>query len=235
MARGYAVLANGGFLVQPYALERIEDIRDGVIFEAQPARVCADCPEPLETTALPVKAGDAGEAADAPARPYYAPRVLSAQNQYLMTSMMKDVIRLGTGRKAKSLGRSDLAGKTGTTNDQRDAWFSGFNPDLVAVAWIGFDSFDPLGRGEVGGRSALGAWMGFMRVALEGVPEREWALPTGVVTARIDPKTGKRAAAGAEGAVFEVFREDRVPDAQEASAAPGSVARGTETLTQELF
>jgi len=132
-------------------------------------------------------------AAEEHAPPQPAPRVLSPQNHYLMTSMMQDVIRRGTATRARSLGRGDLAGKTGTTNDQRDAWFNGFNPSLVGVVWVGFDSYAPLGRGEVGGRAALPAWIEFMKTALDGVPEQSWNLPEGIVTVRIDPETGRKA------------------------------------------
>jgi penicillin-binding protein 1A len=157
-----------------------------------------------------------------------------------MISMMKDVIRRGTGTRALSLNRSDLAGKTGTTNDQRDAWFNGFNPNLVTIAWVGFDSFKPLGRKEVGGRVALPAWIDFMRVALEGVEEQGWDLPESIVTVRIDPKSGKRAAVGSKDAVFEVFRKENMAKHRgpvgftiPSSTGVGDAAGGS--LTQELF
>lgn len=227
MARAYAVLANGGYLVQPYFIDRIEDARDGILYEVEPLRVCPECSKidtDANTETLPLE------------DPKQAPRVLNSQNQYLMTSMMKDVITRGTGVKAKVLGRKDLAGKTGTTNDQRDAWFNGFNRRMVAVTWTGFDSYTPLGRGEVGGRVALPAWIDFMRVALDGAPEEGWEQPEGIVTARIDPVTGKRARAGTEGAIFEVFRKDRIP--QQAASSPvddGGTGGNGESLTQELF
>lgn len=237
MARGYSVLANGGYLVEPYFIDRIEDARDGVLYEAVPLKVCKSCAAITQT-------GDEDPDA-AQAQPQVAPRVLSAQNQYLMTSMMKDVVQRGTAVKAKALGRKDLAGKTGTSNEQRDAWFNGFNAGLVAIAWVGFDSFAPLGRGEVGGRAALPAWMDYMRVALDGVPEQTWDLPEGIVTVRIDPKTGKRAPSGSRNAEFEVFRKGNEPAAmEEAVISPFATAdsgaapkpRGVEqTLTQELF
>ena len=243
MARGYSVLANGGYLIEPYFVDRIEDGRDGVLFKAEPRRVCFDCPEPaMQDDALAKSYGSDMPETEPVARnegqSTHAPRVLSAENQYLMVSMMQDVIRRGTGTRARVLGREDLAGKTGTSNDQRDAWFNGFHPSLVAISWVGFDSFHPLGRGEVGGRVALPAWIDFMRVALDQVPEHAWELPEGVVTVRIDPDTGRRAPAGAEGAVFEVFRKNRVPRPGGLSTSDGPAASGAsggETLTQELF
>lgn len=244
MARGYAVLASGGYLVEPYFIDRIVESRDGLLYRATPQRVYTDAPErPGSADAAAegiarVVAASAGQPEDSSF--IHAPRVLSAQNQYLMTSMMKDVIRLGTGKRARALGRSDLAGKTGTSNDQRDAWFNGFNRDLVAIAWVGFDSFAPLGRKEVGGRVALPAWMDFMRVALDGVEEREWDLPEGIVTVRIDRKTGKRTAVGGKDAVFEIFRKENVAKQQEPveiAVSPSTWTAGAAgaSLTQELF
>ena len=115
---------------------------------------------------------------------YIAKQIISKENAYQMTSMMKDVIQRGTGRKARELGRNDLAGKTGTTNEQHDAWFSGFNSDIVATAWVGFDQHKPLGRREVGGVAALPIWIEFMRQALKGRPEHTMEQPEGIVTMR---------------------------------------------------
>lgn len=201
MATGYAVLANGGFRVDPYVIERIEQDGTGLVFQTQPKTVCADCPD--------TAAGGNDDAPD----PSHAPRVLDPRNRYLMYSMMRDVIRQGTATKARELGRKDLAGKTGTTNDQRDAWFNGFNQHLVANAWVGFDDNSKLGRGEVGGRAALPAWMDFMRVALQDVPDEEPKMPADIVTVRIDPATGAKATAATEGAIFEIFREENAPGA----------------------
>jgi penicillin-binding protein 1A len=145
-----------------------------------------------------------------------------------MNSMMRDVITRGTAIKARSLGRGDLAGKTGTTNDQRDAWFNGFNRSLVAIAWVGFDTSKPLGRGEVGGRAALPAWIDFMKVALKDVPELPLKLPSGMVTVRIDPKTGKRASVDQADAIFEVFRSENAPE-EPANNATTSQQQGKST------
>ncbi|MET0046632.1 MAG: penicillin-binding protein 1A [Sedimenticola sp.] len=204
MARAYSVLANGGFRIEPYFIERIEDIGHNEIFKATPLTVCEACDQPPQEA----------EAADQPAteeQPAIAPRVISPENHYLMNSMMRDVITSGTARKARALGRKDLAGKTGTTNEQRDAWFNGFNRSLVAIAWVGFDSSQPLGRGEVGGRAALPAWIAFMRDALENTDEIPLEMPPGMVTVRIDPKTGKRADINQEDGIFEVFRAENAP------------------------
>ena len=125
-----------------------------------------------------IRAGS-GAGAGPPRAPRRAPRAIDARNAWLMYSLMRDVIRRGTGRKARVLERGDLAGKTGTTNDQYDAWFSGFSPDLVATAWIGFDEFRPLGRRETGASAALPMWIAYMREALEGTQERSVPPPRG--------------------------------------------------------
>ena len=137
--------------------------------------------------------------------------MITAQNAYLMTSMMRDVIRRGTGRKARVLGRNDIAGKTGTTNDQRDAWFAGFNPDVVTVAWVGFDDTHSLGNAETGARAALPMWIDFMRAALQGIPDHSFEQPPGLVTVRIDPSTGLLADSKDTKAIFETFFANHVP------------------------
>ena len=222
MATGYAVLANGGYRVEPFFIERIEQDGAGLVFEAEPKTVCMDCEQTADST----------ETDSA-----HAPRVIDARNRYLMYSMMQDVIRQGTATKARELGRKDLAGKTGTTNDQRDAWFNGFNRHLVANAWVGFDDNSKLGRGEVGGRAALPAWMAFMRVALKDIPDEEPVMPPDMVTVRIDPNTGAKATAATEGAIFEIFRAENAPDAAGSGGehSGGRAPLVTPPATQELF
>ena len=141
-----------------------------------------------------------------------APRVITAENAYLIYDMMRDVIQRGTGRRARELGRPDLAGKTGTSNDRRDAWFSGFNGDLVATAWVGFDQDRSLGAGEEGSRTALPVWKYFMQQALTGTPRALIPRPSGIVAVRIVPESGLVAPAGYVGATFELFREGHIPD-----------------------
>ena len=213
MAEGYAVLANGGYHVKPYILDHILDRSGAQLFKAEPIHVCRENDLPM----------DAERGGDAPGA-HCAPRVISPQNHYLMNSMLRDVVQHGTATRAKVLGRKDLAGKTGTTNEQRDAWFNGFHPTQVAVVWVGFDVTAPLGKGEVGGRAALPAWIDFMRVALDGVPEAPLPLPDGMTLVRIDPKTGKRARAGQRNAIFEAFRNENVPEPED--DAPLAADRG---------
>ncbi len=214
LAEAYAVFANGGYRVYPYLIQRIDDVKGETLFEAQPESVCRECEfeqvpqheEPLND----LEATNSEEIVEMP-EPKFAEQVVTSQNVYLITSMMRDVIREGTGRKALQLGRKDLAGKTGTTNDQRDAWFAGFNGDLVTVSWVGFDNAQPLGDRETGGRAALPMWIDFMRVALQGQEETVLEQPPGVVTVRIDPESGLLAGADQKDAIFETFREESVP------------------------
>jgi penicillin-binding protein 1A len=141
-----------------------------------------------------------------------APRIISPQNAYLITDMMHDVVRRGTGVRAyRALHRSDLAGKTGTSNDRRDAWFSGFNSDIVATAWVGFDQERSLGSLEEGGRTAAPMWIDFMREALATEPLHSMRRPGGLVEVRISPETGKVVGAGTPDAIFETFRVGHVP------------------------
>jgi penicillin-binding protein 1A len=210
LTRAYAVFANGGNLIEPYFIDRIVDSAGNVLFQAQPKRVCTDCGD-AATQPMPDVASDAAVVAAAPLTP-----VLDPQNLWLMTSVMQDVMRRGTAQRSRQMGRNDLAGKTGTTNEQRDAWFSGFNRGLVATAWVGFDGVEPLGNDETGGHTALPVWMRYMSAVLEGVPETPLEPPPGLVTMRIDPFTGLPAGSDQPDAIFETFVEGRLPDADSA-------------------
>jgi len=230
IARGYAVFANGGFLIDPYYIDRIEDGSGRLIYQATPPVVCNGNCDPPGTVAagnddevpaaepayrpLSMDSDESGEAAEFTrgSGVQYAPRAISEQNAYLIRSMMADVIRRGTGQKAMSLGRSDLAGKTGTTNDQRDAWFSGYNSQLVTSVWVGFDNHESLGRAEVGGRAALPIWIDYMGVALTGMPDETPPMPPGLVRARINPETGLLAALDTDSGIMEVFQSGRLPE-----------------------
>ena len=225
IARGYAVFANGGFLVDPHFILEVTRGDGTVLFKATPPVACAECVEAkIEAAAGPSQVPPAppppvpspAELATLPDGTPLAPRVLETRLVYLMRDMLRDVVTRGTGAKAGELGRSDLAGKTGTTNDEADAWFNGFNSKMVAITWVGFDQPTPLGRGEVGGRAALPMWMDFMKVALEGTKEEWPERPPGLVTVRVDPETGKLAAAGAAEAIFEMVPAELVPTPDDA-------------------
>lgn len=228
ITRAFAVFANGGYLVEPYFIDRVEDVHGRVLFESQPLRVCPEC-----RAAVPLLASASG--ADAPAGTPLAEAVLTPQNAWLMASMMQDVVRRGTATRARELGRDDIAGKTGTTNDQRDAWFCGFHPTLVASAWIGFDEVAPLGAGETGGRAALPMWTAYMGAALKGVPLSWPDAPEGLVTVKIDPENGLLAGSDQTNAVFETFRENEVPQRSSASGEVISPGSGGAGVPEHLF
>jgi penicillin-binding protein 1A len=225
IAAGYSVFANGGFRVQPYFIDRIENSAGEVVWRAQPKIACAACEtsaEPDGEASISEGSGDAAPASDSDPnkRPQYvaslpedqkAPRTITPQNAWLMTDMMKDVVRRGTGRRALALGRDDIAGKTGTTNDAKDTWFNGFTQNLVATVWVGFDQERSLGESEEGGKTALPIWMHFMREALKGVPQQRRPLPKGLVALRISPETGTIASPDTPDTVFEYFMTDRLP------------------------
>jgi len=242
VAAGYAAFASGGFRAEPYLIDRILDSNDNILFQAEPAFACRLCelpaalnsastPETIEpeifTEIPPYPDVEAMSEHGLTWRPtpddtpiffattsYPPERIITAENAYLIYDMMRDVIQRGTGRRARALDRPDLAGKTGTSNDRRDAWFSGFNADLVATAWVGFDQDRPLGAGEEGSRTALPIWKYFMQGALAETQDGMIPRPPGIITVRIVPETGLVAPAGYSGAIFELFREGHVPDRQ---------------------
>ncbi|MGR8918665.1 MAG: penicillin-binding protein 1A [Gammaproteobacteria bacterium] len=236
VVRGYAVLANGGYRVEPHFVSEIRGADGEAVFTARPPTVCKVC----ETVAL----DDDGEPTDLatlmdmqelpPEVP--AERVIAAENAWIVSSILKDVIRFGTGRRARALGREDIGGKTGTTNDQKDAWFSGFNHSLVTTVWVGFDRVAPLGRRETGAQAALPMWIDYMKVALEGTPESNMERPPGLITVRIDPATGLLAGANHPNAIFESFREGQVPERGDDGIANGGVDRSRDgVLPDQLF
>ena len=239
IVRGYAVFANGGHLIDPYFIERIIDAKGIVRFAASPRVVCKECkfdtesditeievvekvepsfrPLQLETEEnLLVTEQESSQAQNMVAKPTPATPVITEQNAFLIRSMMMDVVRRGTGKKAMELGRNDLAGKTGTTNEQRDAWFSGYNNEVVTSVWVGFDSHEPLGRNEVGGKAALPIWIDYMRVALKDVPETTRDIPEGITQARIDPDSGLLARIENQDAILEVFDMGSLPPMEDA-------------------
>lgn len=213
LATAYAALANGGYKVYPYLIDRIENFDREEVFKARPVTVCRECESdeselPLVEEELSMEEIlNQSESAELPR----AERIMDECVNYIIDSMLQDVIRLGTGRGARVLERSDIAGKTGTTNGPTDAWFSGYNPDVVATAWLGFDSNAELGKIEFGGKAALPMWIELMREALKSSPERARPVPECITNVRIDPTTGLLARPGQADAIFEVFRVGNVP------------------------
>jgi penicillin-binding protein 1A len=227
MAVAYSVFANGGWRIEPWIVDHVVDLQGNQVFKTRPHVVCPSCPpaSPTGATGSITPADSAGTVAAAPApttvEPTAAPaepavlpaeRVLDERIAFIMQSMLRDVVAKGTGRRALALGRSDLAGKTGTTDEAADTWFNGFNLDVVTSVWVGFPSHAPLGAREYGSNNPLPIWMDYMKVALEGRPERFPAQPPGVVTMRIDTTTG-RPAPGGRPADFEYFLEEHAPSA----------------------
>ena len=234
MARGFSVFANGGALVTPYFIDSVRDVAGREVFRAEPLLACSLCAV-AAAPADPSAADPAGPAAAAgivppsnetpgatvpdelqatgplvpPAR--RAPQAITPANAFVMTDMMLDVVQRGTATRANALGRRDLAGKTGTTSDRRDTWFVGYNADLTAAAWVGFDQERPLGEQEEGGRTALPMWVYFMEEALRDRPEHRQPEPPGVVRMWVSRETGAPTRAGAPGALFEAFIEQYAP------------------------
>ena len=200
VATAYAVFANGGYRVQPWFIDRIEDPKGEVVFQAAPRRAGCDA----EDNAAGATGCNLPEA-------LRAPRAISAGNAWLMTDFMREAIARGTGVRARALGRSDIAGKTGTTNESRDTWFNGYSRSVVATVWVGFDQAQPLGEGEEGSRTAVPIWIDFMRDALAGVPQRGWPMPEGLVQARVSLETGALASVDDPDGIFETFMLDRMP------------------------
>ena len=151
-----------------------------------------------------------------------APRVQDARVNYIINSILQDVITRGTGRRARALKRSDIAGKTGTTNGPMDVWFSGYTQAVVTTVWVGFDNYTPLGRKEFGGTAALPIWIEYMQTALKDSPQAERPVPPGIVTVKIDPDNGLLAAPGQRNAVFEYFLQGSLP--QQTGTGQGNAA-----------
>ena len=172
MAGAYSVFANGGFRIKPYFIARITDDKGGVLFESSPERADTEGSSPDQSRKA-------------------AERVIDPRNAFIMTSLLRDVVRYGTAARAMSLGRNDLSGKTGTTNDSLDAWFAGYNAGLVAVSWIGFDNPASLGEAETGGGASLPIWMHYMAKVLKGVPEQPFAPPAGISLVPLSGEFGK--------------------------------------------
>jgi penicillin-binding protein 1A len=236
MARAYATLANGGFLVEPYFILEIRDQAGQVVERARPQRACPECLEPVpspvedsEQAVLP-EPTPATAISDAERDWTPAPQAVDPGVVWLVNDILHEVTVRGTAAKVAELKRSDLAGKTGTTNDETDAWFNGYQRHQVAVVWVGFDQPTPLGRGEVGGRAALPAWMDYMRVALNDVPQERLPRPPGLVSVRIDRETGRLAAAGDPDAIFETVPQDRIPPPADDAGQRRDESRGLQDL-----
>ena len=241
MAQAYAALSNGGYQVEPWFIERIEKANGEVVFQApRVTKNAAEClatpelsspssdllsldnetasstPTNEEVSTPPAKAPESNLATtSSPEDCLILTRTMDEKIHFLITNMMKDVITKGTAKAAKVLERRDLAGKTGTTNDQIDAWFSGFNSQIVSTVWVGFDQPQSLGRREYGGRAALPIWINYMGRVLPDIPEDPDVVPQGIVQVKIDPDTGLAARPAQQDAIFEYFDENNYPEPEE--------------------
>lgn len=252
MTTGFAAFENSGHRVQPWIIARVYDRNGVVVMESHPPIACVDCsdtvggpgtsgalvdgfnfgatpvasaPAPTSTTptsALPVLAGQ-GPDLPGPPEQRWAPRAIDPRTAFQMRSMLIDAVRRGTGTAARSLGRPDVGGKTGSTNDHRDAWFAGFGGGLATTVWVGRDDFAPLGRGEYGGRAALPIWIDYMAVALADAPVREMPLPEGLLALTIDPASGALLPDGSPGGIIDYLRPE---DRDRLLAAPPDAAVG---------
>ncbi|MFZ2542229.1 MAG: penicillin-binding protein 1A [Gallionella sp.] len=201
MLTGYSVFANGGFLVSPYFIQRIEDAQGTVLSKAHP-----------EVAA------------------HTAKQVIDVRNAYTMVNMLQDVVKHGTAFRAMQLGRQDLAGKTGTTNDTLDAWFCGFHPTVVGISWIGYDQPRSLGDKETGGGAALPMWMNYMEIVLKDVPQASYTMPEGMVTLRINDE----GFLDEQSSRIEYFYQENMPSEQ-AMPEPIEETKPSETIKDQLL
>jgi penicillin-binding protein 1A len=227
LAQGYSVFANNGHYIEPFYIERVEDPYGKVEYQASPRTICKQ------------QCDDQVIGIDDNQHPIYAPQVITKQNAFLVREMLYANVWggqgwRGTGWRAQDLKRQDIGGKTGTTNDSKDAWYNGFGPGIVATSWVGFDTHDrDLGRttangnldddqtpgGESGGKTAQPAWIEFMKTALKDVPQVKKAIPNGIVQVRIDRDTGLLSNSGNANSMFEYFQEGTEPTTYTTSGA----------------
>lgn len=232
LATGYAALSNGGFKVEPYFIETIRDSNGSLIYQAEPLTACPECQNSLEnSTAM---ASSSVSPANFTSIPQQAPRILDERIHYLMNNILQDVVKKGTANSASKMRRTDIAGKTGTTNDFVDAWFSGYSPEITTTVWVGFDEPQTLGRQEFGSRAALPIWIDYMTDALKDRPVITRPQPAGIVSIRIDPESGAAATSENTNAIFEFFLEENAP-ALSSTPASGAVEEEQSSQIRDLF
>jgi penicillin-binding protein 1A len=242
LARGMSVIANGGYDVQPYLIERIRDAAGKELYRAPETIQCDHDCDQLQAEHINKAQVDLTPSSEklftvtnnAAPQPRIMRRLADERSVYILHSMMQDVIRLGTGRRARALGRTDIAGKTGTTNEQKDTWFAGFNHNIATTTWVGFDQPAPLGRREFGASTALPIWIDYMRTALEDTPPAMMARPNGIVNIRINPETGERARPGEDG-IFEIFKEEDAPSPMTTEGDINNGRTNGDDLSRQIF
>jgi penicillin-binding protein 1A len=227
MVTAYSVIANGGYKIDSWFIESVSTLADGVIYQANPATVCeTDCQAETDTISDSLEI--------TPPNP--APRILDARIAYVLNTMLRSVIEEGSGaRVQRELQRSDLMGKTGTTNGPQELWFSGFNRDIATTVFVGFDQPEPLGEREQGATVAVPIWIDFMREALSGKPERIMRRPDGLVDRLVNKDTGEPATPGDPNAVFEVFLSDNAPEQLDDESGTGTDEDGDDEVSTEII
>lgn len=247
LATAYASIANGGFKMSPYLVDEIIDRNGNVVFKSPRVAACSNCGNTTSSTkkSSEIESQDFTEADSLDAlleqellvektkETIQADRIMDPRVVYIIDSILKDAIQKGTARKARGLGRKDLAGKTGTTNGPTDAWFSGYHPDLVVTTWLGFDSNKNIGTREYGGSAALPIWIDFMRENLNHLEKTAAVRPSGMVSVKIDSRTGLAANDSSINTRFELFLEEHSP--QQSSAIRRSTKHKETQLNEELF
>lgn len=247
LVTGYSAIANGGRKVDPWFIQSVSTLDSGTNYKANPVMACdGDC-APAVAPADGVAIVDVAEGLDdsigppkAPLPVPAAPQIIDARVAYILNSMLRSVVEEGSGRGVqRALGRSDLMGKTGTTNGPLELWFSGFNRDIATTVFVGFDQPSQLGESEQGATVAVPIWIDYMEVALDGLPERRMPRPDGLVDRLVDKNTGKIARPGDPNSMFEYFRAENAPDASERVFVPGGErsrnAEDTPELSTELL
>lgn len=202
MATAYSSFANGGYKVNSHFIRKIEDRKGNIIFQANPETVCIECD--------PILNNQTTNSVIFPAKRIMAPHV-----HYQISSMLQTVAQAGTGSRSNRLGRKDLAGKTGTTDDQKDAWFCGYGTDKVTIVWVGFDQIKPLGKRETAAGAALPIWIDFMKTSLKGVKEKKFKVPRGMINVALDAETGMPPNAYTVSTVNELLVHSQIPTEQE--------------------
>ncbi|MEQ8911110.1 MAG: PBP1A family penicillin-binding protein [Pseudomonadales bacterium] len=260
MAVAYATFANGGHRIEPHIIDEVVDLAGERVLKPRHPVVCNDCANPTREAGAPTANGpdaepatldallsgaepglaepgqaEPGQAEPDPQGPVPAPRVLDERIAFIMHSMLQDVVRRGTAVRARALERSDLAGKTGTTNEAADTWFNGYNGDLASTVWVGFPSHQPLGSREYASTTPLPIWIDYMRTAAAGRPERTPTQPAGIVTVRIDPASGEAAMASDPDAVFEYFLAEHTPRAPRTGSGDTGARRPDEVAPVDIF
>ena len=219
----YSAIANGGYKVEPWFIKEISNLADGTVYTATPITVCENCQTTLD---------------DASPEIVSAPRIIDPQIAFILNSMLRSVIEEGSGARVnREIGRSDLMGKTGTTNGPQELWFSGFNRDIATTVFVGFDQPEPLGEREQGATIAVPIWIDFMKVALQGMPENTMKRPDGIEDRLINKTTGAPATPGEPDTIFEYFRTENAPTA-DGALLPGIDPAGEENeelSTETIF